>query len=162
MATKEFYWPKPEQLLSMHCARHSVTDSNPLSKLSAIEHLRIYVATLLAKKIIRAAKVHGWRKTIVFFSKQFTVGFSLRKKRLAAICSRRVSGACPPMCATCPPLVRLVLLALAAPPVLVRHLSALCCWLWPRLHRPCPPCVRHLSACVRHLSALCCWLWPRL
>ena len=55
---------------------------------------------------------------------------------------RSLSAMCPPL--TCPPLVRLVLLALAAPPVLVRHLSALC-----------PPC-------VRHLSALCCWLWPRL
>ena len=52
----------------------------------------------------------------------------------------------------CPPLVRVVLLVVAAPPVLVRHLSAL-----PRLH----VLVRHLSACVRLVSALCCWLWPR-
>ena len=105
-----------------------------------------------------------------FFPKQFTVGFSLRKKRLVAICSGRVSGACPPcvrhlsalccwlwprlqsLSATCPPCVHLLLLALAAPPVLVRHLSTRC-----------PPCVRPVflalaasSILVRLASALCC------
>ena len=126
-------------------------------------------------------------KLLPFFPKQFTVGFSLRKKRLAAICSGRVSGACLPcvrlVSATCPPCVvgfgrvsgacppcvvgfgrvsgacppcvvgfgRLALLAVAAPPVLVRHLFALC-----------PPLVRLVllalaapPALVRHLSALC-------
>ena len=56
------------------------------------------------------------------------------------------------MYGTRPPSVRLVLLALAAPPVLVPHLSARC-----------PPCVRLLSALLCwprlqflcHLSALC-------
>ena len=115
----------------------------------------------------------------------------------------RASTPCPPLfsalccwlrprlqslSATC---VRIVLLAATAPPVLVRHLSALCppcvrhlsalcCWLWPLLQSLSATCVRivllaaaappvlvrHLSAlcppCVRHLSALCCWLWPRL
>ena len=53
----------------------------------------------------------------------------------------------------CPPLVRLVLLALAAPSVLVRHLSALCppCVVgFGRASSPCPPL-------VRLVSALCCW-----
>ena len=83
----------------------------------------------------------------------------------------------------CPPLVRLVLLALAAPPVLVRDLSALCPPLvrrvsatcppcvvpqavycdWGSLleeHMPwprpgvCPPCVRHCPPCVRHCVRL--------
>ena len=79
-----------------------------------------------------------------------------------------LSATCPPchLSDTCPPLVRLVLLALAAPPVsspclplvrhvsatptLVRYLSALCCWLWPRLQSlsaTCPPCVRLVPAC---------------
>ena len=50
----------------------------------------------------------------------------------------------------CPLLVRLVLLALAAPPVLIRHLSALC-----------PPCVLLVSALCPPCVALC-PLWPRL
>ena len=69
-------------------------------------------------------------------------GSLLGKKRLAAICSGRVPGACPPcvrlVSATCPP-----------------------CWLWPRLHSLSATC----SLLVRRLSALCpmcCWLWPRL
>ena len=81
------------------------------------------------------------------------MGFSLGKKRLAAVCPGRVSGACPPCVRLCPPLVRLVLLALAAPPVLVRHLSALCppCVVgFGRASSPCPPL-------VRLVSALCCW-----
>ena len=108
----------------------------------------------------------------MFFPQTVYCGFSLRK-RLAAICSGRVPGACPPcvrlvsaacppcwlwprlhsLSATCPPSVRLVLLALAAPPVLVRHLSALC-----------PPCVALAAPplLVRHLFPTCPPLLPRL
>ena len=115
-----------------------------------------------------------------------------RLRSLSATCPPCVVG-CGRASSPCPPLVRLVLLALATSPELVRHLSALCCWLWPRfqsLSATCPPCiagcghassscpplVRLVSALVRrvllalaappvlvrHLSALCCWLWPRL
>ena len=99
-----------------------------------------------------------------------------------------LSAACPPCVRTCPPCVRLVLLALVAPPVLVRHLSATCppCvalaappLLVRHLFATCPPLVRLVSnvllalaappGLVRHLSVLCpplvrllCWLWPRL
>ena len=65
--------------------------------------------------------------------------------RLCAPLVRHLSALCcclwprlRSLSATCPPCVRLVLLALAAPPVLVRHLSALCL----RLAATCPPCVR--------------------
>ena len=122
-------------------------------------------------------------------------GSLLRKKRLVAICSGRDSGACPAcvrnVSALCPPLVRLVLLALAAPPVIVRQFSALCppCVVgFGRASTPrqvsslcpacvvgfgrhvsalCPPCVRLLSAvaapppCV-HLVSASCPLWPCL
>ena len=80
-----------------------------------------------------------------FFPKQFTVGFSLRRQKAGRDMLWPRPGACPPCVRLCPPLVRLVLLALAAPPVLVRHLSALC-W-WPNLAVP--------PVLVRHLSALC-------
>ena len=62
---------------------------------------------------------------------------------------RSLSGMCP-----CPPLVRLVLLSLAAPPVLVRHLFALI----RHLYALCPPCVvglQSLSTTFRLVSALC-------
>ena len=93
---------------------------------------------------------------------------------------RLVSAARPPLVpALCPPCGWLCMAPPPSPcPPLV---SALCCWLWLRLHAlsaACPPCVlsaaspelfRHVSALcppcvvlVRHLSALCCWLWPRL
>ena len=137
-----------------------------------------------------------------FFPKQFTVGFSLRRKgwpRYALAASpelvRLVSATCPPcvvgfgrtsplvrlvsaLCppcvvgcgrglSPCPPLVRLVLLALAAPPVLVRFVSAACppCVVgFGRASSPCPPLVCHLSALcppcappvlVCHLSGRC-------
>ena len=69
----------------------------------------------------------------VYFPKPFTVGFSLRKKRLAAICSGRVPGACPPR---------------------VRPVSALSTLspLWPRLQTlsaMCPPCLGLRPPCVR-------------
>ena len=95
-------------------------------------------------------------------------------------CFGRASTPCPPL-VRCPRCVRLVLLALAAPPVLVRDLSALCppcvvgfCPLCVRLvllafvrHVPAlrPPCVRLLFAapppCV-HLAFASCPLWPCL
>ena len=93
-----------------------------------------------------------------FFPKQFTVGFSLRKKRLAAICSGRVSGDCPPCVRLVSALDRFVS-AVAAPPSLVRLASALCL---PALCPPCvgfgrasKRCVSHVALCVRHLSAPC-------
>ena len=62
----------------------------------------------------------------------------------------------------CPPLVHLVLLALAAPPVLVRHLSTLC----PPSVVGFGPLVRQVSPrcppCVCLVSALCSWLLPAL
>ena len=152
------------------------------------------------------------------------MGFSFRKKnwpRYTLATSpelvRHVSGLYPPLVrlvllalAASPELVRIVLLALNASPELVRHVSATCppwvvgygpascpcpplhlsalyCWLWPRLQplsALCPPLVRlvfqslsatcppyivgfgRASGCcpplVRLLFALCCWLWPRL
>ena len=98
-------------------------------------------------------------------------GSLLEEKRLAAICSGRVPGACPPwvrhlsaLCppwfrfgpasTLCPPCVRLVSTAcppcvrlgsaLAAPPNIVRFLC---------LPRVCPPCVRSLSAAMCPLFA---------
>ena len=77
---------------------------------------------------------------IFFFPKQFTVGFSLRKKKAG-----RVSRACPPLVrlvsAACPPLVRLVS---ATCPPLVRHLSAAC-----------PPCVVPLANSVLPQTVYC-------
>ena len=76
-------------------------------------------------------------------------GSLLGKKRLAAICSGRVPGACPPR-------VRLVS-ALAGPPNLVRHTSAVTALCPPPPTSPCVyllcvPCV--CSPCVRHVPAL--------
>ena len=110
-----------------------------------------------------------------FFPKQFTVGFFLRKKRLAAICSGRVPGACPPcvlhVSAFGPPCVVGFGRASSPCPPLVRLVSALFCWLWPRLQflsAACPPLVpqtvycgvlsqekKRLAAFGRHMR------WPR-
>ena len=65
-----------------------------------------------------------------FFPKQFTVGFSLRKKRLA-------------VCPLCPPRIRL-----ASPPNLVRHMHV------SYVTALCPPRVRRAST-FQTLSALC-------
>ena len=103
-------------------------------------------------------------KEVCFF--QFTVGFSLGKKRLAATSPGRVPGACPPCVRfgraskPCPACVcqvsHFLVFALAVPPNLVRHPSK------PR--RPCVrltlylPCVsfgRASKRCVSHVVALC-------
>ena len=104
-----------------------------------------------------------------FFPKRFTAAFSLRKKRLAAICSGHVPGACPPCVRlVCPPFVHPVS-ALSAPQNLVRHVFRLVA-VWPRLQTlsamyppwppsdMCSPCIRLVPAlyppCVRLLPAL--------
>ena len=93
------------------------------------------------------------------------MGFSLREKKAGRnmLWPRLWNLPCVHhLSALCPPLVRLVLLAVAAPPVLVRDLSALCCWLWPRLQSLSATGVRLVllvlvapPILVRHLSALC-------
>ena len=69
----------------------------------------------------------------VVFPKPFTVGFSLRKKRLAAICPG-ILRACPPCArhasAMCPPYVRLGRASKPCPP----------CVCFGLAFKPCPPC----------------------
>ena len=83
--------------------------------------------------------VLGFCFVLYLAPKQFTVGFSVRRKkswpRYALAASRSLSAMCPPcVCLDS---------ALAASPHFVRHVSALC-----------PPCVRLVSALCPHLSAL--------
>ena len=104
------------------------------------------------------------------FSKQFTGGFSLRKKRLAAICSGRVRGPCPP-CVRLGRASNLVsALCPASKPCLrcVHHVSALClpCVRFGGASKPCPACIvtalclfgrasRPCPPSVCHVPALC-------
>ena len=82
-------------------------------------------------------------------------GSLLQEKRLVAICSGRVPGACPPCVRHCPSCVRLDS-ALVASPHFVRHrVSALSTWspLWLCLQTLCASYVCLL--CVHHVSAVC-------
>ena len=83
-------------------------------------------------------------------------GSLLEEKSLAAICSGRVSGACPPCVRHCPPCVRrlsalcMPWVRLATPPNLVRLVSArLMC------AAPSPHFVRHVPALCQLKSTMC-------
>ena len=114
----------------------------------------------------RTLQVLQMRPGLDSFPKQFTVGFSLRKKRLAAVCSGRVPGACPPcvrhVSASCLPCVHLQS-AMVASPNFVCHVSTMrppCvrpCVHFGRASKPCLPSVRlaFCPPCVGHVSAMC-------
>ena len=129
-------------------------DVKPI-ELQSMEKLRPLCHDLCRTKLKRFAKWSDMvsllkgRIKALFSPNSLLWGSFLGKKRLAAICSGCVPGACPPC---------------------VPHVSALCPpWVcFGRASKPCLPCVRHVSAmcppCVRLVSGICpplCLPWVR-
>ena len=102
------------------------------------------------------------------FSPNSLLWGSLLEKRLAAICSGRVPGACPPRvrhvsdpCPPCPPWVRFGH-ASKPWPARVRHVSAFClpCVRLESVMAASPNFVRHVSASCPACPPLCLpWVW---
>ena len=117
--------------------------------------------SLMIKEMAKQEMMKSYIKELSFkfFPEQFTVEFSLRNKRLAATCSGRIPGACPPcvrlVSALSPLWPRLQTLSTMCPPwvCLVPALRPPCV-RFGRAPKPCPPHVRQASA-VHLVSARC-------
>ena len=97
------------------------SSKNSFPPLRNPQRQRVYIASPLVSSLhifilALASTPHAWKNVLgsmlVLLPRKFTVGFSFRRKRLAAMCSGHVPGACPPCVryvpALCPPRVCLV------------------------------------------------------